>query len=219
MNRLSPLAKGGAVGVIMVLLSGITSIGQTDSSTVSYRLEKIGVVQCDFGTALPAAKMDGMDELDFRVGRSGDFHFIFYEPGKICRLDSGGKLIRSVSTGAPLSRRNCGFALSPGGDLFVLDGRGKNLYSYDASLDLIGKYPLAGGEDLDPVFGLAATSWGDLLAAGGLKSNIWKLEPEGKSFSAKPVYLPESYRYSFLSEMEGRKLVATDPLGALMVMD
>ncbi|HLG94096.1 MAG TPA: hypothetical protein VI546_04605 [candidate division Zixibacteria bacterium] len=163
--------------------------------------------------------MKSADELEFRVGRSGDFYFIFYEPGKICRLDSGGRLIRSVSTGVSLPRRSSGFALSPEGDVFVLDSRGKHVQRYDASLDLIGKYPLTGGGDLDPVFGFTVTSWGDLLAAGGLKSSVWKLEPEGRGLSAKPVYLPESFRYSALSEMEGGKLVATDPLGALMVMD
>ncbi len=219
MKRLLPLVKGGMIGVVLVLLSGDASIGQTDSSRTSYRLEKIGIVQCNFGTDRPLAKTGGMDEFEFRAGHNGDFYFIFYEQGKICRLDSDGKLIRSVATGAPLSRRSLGFALSPEGDLFVLDGRGKYLHRYDASLDLIGRYPLTGGDELDPVFGLAATSWGDLLAAGGLKSNVWKLEPVGQSFSAKPVYLPESFRYSSPSEMEGGKVMATDPLGALMIMD
>ncbi|MCI0405817.1 MAG: hypothetical protein L0209_07060 [candidate division Zixibacteria bacterium] len=219
MNRLLPLAKGGVVGVVLVLLSGGTAFCQTDSSTPSYRLEKIGIVQCDFGSAFSPARIGNSDEMEFRVSRSGDFYFIFYEQGKIGRFDGGGKLVRSVATGVPLSRRSSGFALSPEGDLFVLAGRGKNLQRYDASLDLIGKYPLAGGEGLDPVFGFAATSWGEMLAAGGLKANVWKLEPEGQSFSAKPVYLPESFRYSSLSEMEGGKLIATDPLGALMVMD
>lgn len=219
MNRFSPLAKGGAVGVVLISLSSVTSFSQTDSSTPSYRLEKINLVQCDFEDGPSASKITRPEEIEFRVGRSGDFYFVLYERGKICRCDSGGKLVRSVSTGAPLSRRSCGFALSPEGDLFVLDGRGKNLYRYDASLDLIGKYPLAGALELEPVWGFVATSWGDLLAAGGLKSSIWKLEPEGQSFSAKPVYLPESHRYSFLSEMGERRILATDPLGELMVLD
>jgi len=219
MNRFSPLVKGGAVGVFLVFLSGITSFSQTDSSTSAYRLEKIGILQCDFGTSHPSTKLGSPEGLEFRVGRNGDLYFVLYEDGKICRCDSGGKLVRSVSTGAPLSRRTSGFALSPEGDLFVLDGRQKNLYRYDASLDLIGEYPLTGNDELEPIHGFAATSWGDLLAAGGVKSNIWKLQPEGQSFSAKPIYLPETYRYSFLSEIAERRVLATDPLGVLMVLD
>ena len=207
------------MGVVLIFLSGNTSFSQTDSSTSAYRLEKIGILQCDFGTSHPSTKIGSPEGLEFRVGRNGDLYFVLYENGKICRCDSGGKLIRSVSTGAPLSHRTSGFALSPEGDLFVLDVRQKNLYRYDTSLDLIGKYPLTGSNELEPIWGFVATSWGDLLAAGGLKSNIWKLEPEGQSFSAKPIYLPESYRYSFLSEMGGRGILATDPLGALMVLD
>ncbi len=157
--------------------------------------------------------------MEFRVGRNGNFYFIFYNKAKICRFDSTGKFIRSVSTATSLVRQASGFALGPEGDIFFLDGRGKNLYRYDASLDLIGNYYLGSKEELEPIFGLVATSWGDLLVAGGLKSNIRKLEPEGRGFSAKPLYLPESHRYSFPFEMEGGKLVATDPLGALMVID
>lgn len=219
MRPFSPLVKGGVVGGFLVFLSSVTSFSQTDSSTPSYRLEKIGIVQCDFGGSPSASKITRSEEIEFRVGRNGDFYFVFYEHGKICRFDSGGKLIRSVSTGPPLSRRSSGFTVSPEGDLFVLDGRQKNLYRYDAALDLIGKYPFTGSDELEPIWGFVATSWGDLLAAGGLKSNIWKLEPEGQSFSAKPVYLPESHRYSFLSEMGERRILATDPLGALMVLD
>ncbi len=219
MNRLSPLAKGGVVGVILVLFSGITSFCQTDSLNALYRLEKIGGIQCDFGGAFPTKTTHGADDLEFRVGRNGDFYFIFYNKAKICRFDSTGKFIRSVSTATSLVRQGSGFALGPDGDLFLLDGRGKNLYRYDGSLDLIGNYSLGSKEELEPIFGLVATSWGDLLVAGGLKSNIRKLEPEGRGFSAKPLYLPESHRYSFPFEMEGGKLVATDPLGALMVID
>ena len=218
MNRLSPLTKGGLVGVLLAFLFNGTSIPQNYSNT-TYRLEKNRVVPCDFRVAFPSEKALDTDEVEFRVGRSGDFYFVFYKVGKICRLDSNGKLIRSVSTVNPLNRRSSGLALSPEGDVFVLDGRGKRLYRYDASLDLIGNYLLGSKDELEPVFGLAATSWGDLFVSGGLKSTIWKLEPEGQGFSAKPLYLQESYRYFHPTEEEGGRLVATDPLGALLVLD
>jgi|GEM_PF-5900935 len=218
MNRLSPLTKGGLVGVLLAFLFNGTSTPQNHSNT-TYRLEKNRVVPCDFRAAFPSVKALGTDEVEFRVSRSGDFYFIFYEKAKLCRLDSTGKLIRSVSTVTPLNRRSSGLALSPEGDVFILDGRGKHLYRYDASLDLIGNYLLGSKDELEPVFGLAATSWGDLFVSGGLKSTIWKLEPEGQGFSAKPLYLQESYRYFHPAEEEGGRLVATDPLGALLVLD
>ncbi len=219
MHRFSPLIRGGAIGAVLVFLSGAISFGQIDFPACSYRLEKIGIIQCDFGTGRPNSKTGGTDEFEFRVGRNGDLYFGFYEQGKICRLDSGGKLIRAVFTGVPLTRRSSGFALSPEGDLFVLDGPRKNLYRYDASLDLIGKYSVAGGEELEPICGFVATSWGDLLVAGGLKLNIWKLQPLGQGFLAKPIYLPETYHYSFLSEITESRILATDPLGHLIVLD
>ena len=218
MNRLSPLTKGGLVGVLLAFLFNGTSIPQNHSNT-TYRLEKNRVVPCNFEAAFPSVKALGTDEAEFRVSRNGDFYFIFYEKAKLCRLDSSGKLIRSVSTVTLLNRRSSGLALSPEGDVFILDGRGKRLYRYDASLDLIGNYLLGSKDELEPVFGLAATSWGDLFVSGGLKSTLWKLEPEGQGFSAKPLYLQESYRYFHPAEEEGGRLVATDPLGALLVLD
>ncbi|HXF48558.1 MAG TPA: hypothetical protein VNL73_03905 [Verrucomicrobiae bacterium] len=159
------------------------------------------------------------EDLEFRVGQNGNFYFLFHEKGKICRFDSAGKLIRSVLTAGPLTHRHVAFTLTPEGDVLLLDGRGRSLYRYDVSLDLVGKYSLAGKDELEPFFGLTATSWGDLFVAAGLQSKIWKLEPEGQSFTTKPVFLPESFRYSFPFEVEGGKLAATDPLGALMMMD
>jgi hypothetical protein len=219
MNRLAPLIKRGVVGVFFVFFSGTASFCQIDSSYALYRLEKTGNIRFNFNAVFPGAKAISAEDLEFRVGRNGDFYFIFHERGKICRFDSVGKLIRSVSTPGPLTHRHAGFALSPEGDVFLLDGRGKSLYRYDASLDLVGKYLLANKDELEPVFGLTATSWGDLFLAAGLQSKIWKLQPEGQSFTTKPVFLPESFRYSFPFETEGGKLAATDPLGALMVMD
>lgn len=219
MKSLSPLAKGGVVGFIFVFFSGTASFCQTGSSNAPYRLEKTGSIRFDFDAVFPRAKTMSVEDLEFRAGQNGDFYFIFHEKGKICRFDSTGRLIRSVSTAGPLTHGHVGFALSPEGDVFLLDGRGKSLYRYDASLDLVGKYPLANKEELEPVFGLTATSWGDLFLAAGLQSQIWKLEPEGQGFAAKPVFLPGSFRYSFPFEAEGGKLAATDPLGALTVMD
>lgn len=219
MKRLSPLAKRGVVGVFLVFFSGTASFCQIDSSYALYRLEKKGSIWFDFNAIFPGTKTMSVEDLEFRIGQNGNFYFLFHEKGKICRFDSAGKLIRSVSTPGPLTHHHVAFTLNPEGDVLLLDGRGRLLYRYDVSLDLVGKYPLANKEELEPVFGLTATSWGDLFLAAGLQSQIWKLEPEGQGFTAKPVFLPGSFRYSFPFEAEGGKLAATDPLGALIVMD
>lgn len=219
MPRHFPLLKRGFSRIAFFLSLFPPAAGHPDSVKTSLRLEPAGVVRCNFDLGPSTAGKPAPGRMEFRVGKNGDLYFLTYDSGKLWRFDRAGKLVRTVSAGRVFLRQSAAMALGPEGDLFLLDSRQEKLYRYDAALDLMGIYSVIGGAELDPLYGLAATSWGDLLAAGGLKSGLWKLEEEGQGFSIRPIFAPETHRYSFLTEMGDRKLLAIDPLGDLTVLD
>ncbi|MCI0329386.1 MAG: hypothetical protein L0196_00325 [candidate division Zixibacteria bacterium] len=219
MIRLSPPAKGGVIGIILFFLSGPASHGQTDTSEALYRLEKLGVLYCDFGQDHPAEETRTGDRLDFRVGPNGHFYFINYDAGRLYRFGPGGKFLRSVPVGSSLSHFRTGFGIGPEGDILILDGGQGFLHRFDAALDLLGKSPLQNGGELERVYDFAAVSWGKFLIIGESRPNFWKLEPAGKYFSLKPAGEGSAARYLSLSEMSGSRLLATDGLGRLKILD
>lgn len=219
MSRCSPPSKRGAVGPVFFLLYFLVFGGEARAGDVFYRLEKAGDVRCDFGATISIEELNRPGQVDFRLGNNGCFYFIAYELGKLWQFDGGGKLVRSVFLGGTLSHSAAAFSLSPEGDLLILDGRRRALFRYDASLDLLGKFPLFGREVPEEIFGLVATSWGDLLATGGLKMEIWKLEAQGQGYAFQALKPAETYRYFSLQEMPGQRILSADPLGALLVLD
>ena len=204
MKSLSSVVKKGGVVFLPLILYFSFASTQQNSAKPNFQIRKVATIQLDFGRE----KVSG--PTDFRVGLSGDIYLLNYSSGKLFKMDSTGKLARSVVVAGTFYPTEVGFTISRDGDLFIADSKEKFIYRYDPGLDLIGKLRVTISDQFENIYDFLAASWGDLLLSCGKRSELWRLEPAGKSFTFEEVGSHEAQFYFSLSEIPGKKLVAYD---------
>ncbi len=198
--------------MLLLLIFHFSSVlSQPNGSKPNFQIRKVATIQLDFGKE----KVSG--PTDFRVDLNGNIYLLNYSSGKLFRMDSTGKFLRSVAVASTFYPTEVGFTISREGDLFIADSKEKFIYRYDAGLDLIGKLRLVGSDQFENIYDFLAVSWGDLLLSCGKKPELWRLEPAGKSFTFEEVGSHEPQFYFSLSEIPGKKLVAYDNFNKALV--